>query len=60
MTLDALVFIADREMALKLEKLGVGRPCKICNKSEVARYEADQNLQLNPQIEIDRVPKTLV
>ncbi len=53
MTPDSRVFIADRETALKLEKLGVVRPCKICDKSELARYEADQSLQLNPQIEID-------
>lgn len=46
-------FIADYETALKLEALGVVRPCGKCNRFEKNRYDSNNGLQVNPKIEIE-------
>lgn len=46
-------FIADYETALKLEALGVVRPCGKCNRLEKKRYDLAGNLRVNPKIEIE-------
>lgn len=47
-----MAFIADRETALKLERLGVVKPCGKCNRDERKRYDADNNLQVDRKVEI--------
>jgi hypothetical protein len=47
------IFIADYETALKLEKLGVVRPCGNCNRDERKRYDADGTMQVNPSAKIE-------
>jgi hypothetical protein len=46
-------FIADYETALKLEKLGVVKPCGKCNRQEKKRYDADPDLQVDRKVEIE-------
>ena len=47
------VFIHDDETALKLETLGVVKPCGKCNRQERKRYDSDASLQVNRKIEIE-------
>ena len=46
-------FIADYETALKLEKLGVVKPCGKCNKQERKRYDNSLNFEVNRKVVIE-------